>query len=372
MRALAAAALCAALLAIPAPSNAAPTPAQTAAICQKRTGCVIGKSLDAGKPLTVVQAGVSGCTEDWLIDGSASPRLLLKRCKNGGTVTVGPNRLTHSQSGTTEVAWERSVTYSLSPWRAVSERGCSYRKGMTGSGTATDIDYATLIVRSVDKDSGAAGCPAWPSTFTASPAQGLRAGYDIAQPVLEKDAIGAKVAIGDCVPAMTTAGVNGFITRGAPAAADKAAEIRVASESTSTLLIQVYDPVGDTSSRIEVWFPGGGDIARIGVSLAGPASVPSEKKDVLPSVERWQSTDAAGRNVTVMRLSWENQSTLFSGMAIAYAQNESGKPGRVVANAGIANDRPAYLPKMVSFADSQIATNPGTCQLRDGRLMRTD
>jgi hypothetical protein len=372
VRTLAAAAFCAALLALPAMSGAAPTPAQTAAICQHRSGCVIGKSFDAGKPLTVVQASVAGCTEDWLIEASASPRLLLKRCKNGGTVTVGPNRLIHSQSGTTDVAWERSVTYSLSPWRAVSERGCSYRKGMTGSGTATDIDYSTLIVRSVDKDSGAAGCPSWPSTFSASPAQGLRAGYDVVQPVLDKEALDAKPSIGDCVPAMTTAGVNGFITRGAPAAPDKAAEIRVASESTSALLIQVYDPVGDTSSRIEVWFPGGADIARIGVSLAGPASVPSEKKEVLPSVERWQSTDATGRNVTVMRLSWESQATLFSGMAIAYAQNEAGKPGRVVANTGIVNDRPAYLPKMVSFADAQIATNPGACHLRDGRLMRAD
>jgi len=76
--------------------------------------------------------------------------------------------------------------------------------------------------------------------------------------------------------------------------------------------------------------------------------------------------------VTVMRLSWANQSTLFSGMAIACSQAEAGAPAQVVPNTGIVNDRPAYLPKIVSFADSQIAPAPGVCRLRDGRLMRAD
>ena len=72
----------------------------------------------------------------------------------------------------------------------------------------------------------------------------------------------------------------------------------------------------------------------------------------------------------MMRLSWANQSTLFSGMAIAYAQNDNGKPVRVVANTSIVNDRPAYLPKIVSFADSRLEPAPGVCKARDGRLMR--
>lgn len=73
-----------------------------------------------------------------------------------------------------------------------------------------------------------------------------------------------------------------------------------------------------------------------------------------------------------MRLSWANQATLFSGMAIAYSQNESGKPQRVVANTGIVNDRPAYLPKIVSFADALITPAPGVCHVRDGRLIKAD
>ena len=113
------AAILAGLIALPVHSQAAPTPAQTAAICQHRTGCTIGKSLDAGRPLTVVQASVSGCTEDWLLEKDLPPRALLKRCKDGGSVTVGANQLTHKHSGTSEVAWERTVTYSLSPWRAM-------------------------------------------------------------------------------------------------------------------------------------------------------------------------------------------------------------------------------------------------------------
>ena len=367
------AALCgaAALLAFPVLSHGAPTAAQTAAICQHRAGCVVGKSFDGGKPRTVVQAAVAGCTEDWLIDGTAPPLALLRRCKDGGTVTVGPNRLIHKQSGKSDVGWERIVTYSLSPWRAVNERGCSYRMG-TSNATMTDIDYATLTVRTVDKTSGAPGCPGWPASFGAEPIQGLRGGYDVAQPVIDKEAIGTKLTIGDCVPAMTTAGVNGFITQGSAASSDKAAVIKVLSESPSTILVQVFDPAPDSGSRVEVWFPGGGDIVRIGVTLAGPASAPSEKKDILPSVERWQATDADGRNVTVMRLSWANQQTLFSGMAVAYSQDEGGKPARVVANTGIVNERPAYLPKMVSFADAMITPAVGVCHLRDGKLMRGD
>ena len=368
-------ALASLLFVLPLAAEAAPTAAQTAAICQHRSGCAIARTSETGKSQAVVQANVGGCSEYWLLEASAAPRQVLKHCKGGGTVTIGKGQLTHRQSGVSDVAWERTVTYALSPWRAVSERGCSYHKGAGMNGTATDIDYASLLLRSVDKDStaqGAAGCPAWPTDFGATPAPGMRGGYDVAAPILDKEAVGTRIGIGNCVPAMTTAGVNGFITRGMPAAADKAAEIRVVSESTSTLLVQVFDPAADRTSRVEVWFPAAGDLARIGVAIGGPASVPSEKKEVLPSVERWPATDATGRPVTVMRLSWANQSTLFSGMAIAYSQAEAGAPARVVANTGIVNDRPAYLPKIVSFADSRIAPAPGVCKLRDGRLMRAD
>src|SRR5665213_2449695 len=89
-------------------------------------------------------------------------------------------------------AWDRVVAYSLSPWRALWERGCSYRKGAAVNGTATDIDYASLIVRSVDKDTtapGGAGCLAWPAAFGVTPAPGVRGGYDVAAPILDKEAV---------------------------------------------------------------------------------------------------------------------------------------------------------------------------------------
>ena len=360
------------LLAFPLAAQAATTIKQTAAICQGRAGCALGKTADAGKSLTVVQANIAGCSEYWLVEGTQPARQLLKLCKGDGSVIVGANLLTHKQSGTSDIVWERTVAYSLSPWRPVSERGCSYHPG-TADGTATDLDFASMRLRSIDKDStvrGATGCPAWTENFTATPAPGLRGGYNVAAPVLDKDVVGSKVTIGDCVPSMTTAGVNGFVTRGAPAAADKAAEIKVVSESISTLLVQVFDPSADKASRVEVWFPAAKDLARIGIDVAGPASAPSANKDVLPSVQRWQATDERSRPVTMMRLSWANQSTLFSGMAIAYAQNDNGKPVRVVANTSIVNDRPAYLPKIVSFADSRLEPAPGVCKARDGRLMR--
>ncbi|MBS0548236.1 MAG: hypothetical protein JSR24_10825 [Proteobacteria bacterium] len=357
------------------PADAAPSASQIAAVCQKRPHCSIVRTTAAGSGLDVLQAIVGGCSEYWLSQPNTAARQVLKNCKGGGTVTVSQNRLTHRQAGTGEIAWERTVAYSLSPWRAVSERGCSYHTGAAANGTATDIDYAALLVRSVDRDStspGPAACPVWPASFGMAPAPGLRGGYNVPAPILDKEALDAKGGIGDCVPAMTTAGENGFLTRGTAAASDKIAEIRVLAESANTLLIQVHDPIGDHASRVELWFPSNGDLARIGVSVSGPASAPSEKKDVLPSVERWPATDMEGRKVTVMRLSWADQSTLFSGMAIAYSQAEGGKPARAVANTGIVNDRPAYLPKIVSFADSRIVPVPGVCKLRDGRLMRAD
>ena len=102
------------LLAFPLASEAAPTGRQTAPICQGRSGCTLGKSSDAGKSLTVVQATVAGCSEYWLVEGSQPARQLLKLCKGDGTVTVGSNRLTHRQSGTSDIVWERTVVGAAS------------------------------------------------------------------------------------------------------------------------------------------------------------------------------------------------------------------------------------------------------------------
>ena len=265
------------------------TGAQISAICQTRSTCTVAKTYDGGKSptgsaLTVVDVhlGVkdkpddapdSGCraedkydggVEYWLVDGTAPPKRLLKLCNDGygaagigeDEVSVGPNRLVHLQVGGSAWRWDSTVAFTLSPWRAVSERDCSFNDLSSNNCTVTDIDYLGMRARSIAKDAARkwgenVGCPEWPSSasrhFTPEPARGLLGAYDVLVPVLGRDGDTPKIpsgtAIGDCVAAMTTGGANGFIVFGRPAPAGRAAEIRVVAESLNSLLIQVFDPV---------------------------------------------------------------------------------------------------------------------------------
>lgn len=170
---------------LPVAALAAPDAVQTAAICGTRTTCKVEKTRDAGKSpagasLTVVELRLGladkpkdqdeGCidgnardggVEYWLLDGTAPPRQVLQLCNDGygmagvgeDEVEVGPNRLVHRQSGGSSWRWSMDVTYSLIPFRAVTEQDCSYHNVSEQSGTLTDIDYRTRRVRALAKDS---------------------------------------------------------------------------------------------------------------------------------------------------------------------------------------------------------------------------
>ena len=416
---------------------AEPDAAQAAAICQGRSTCTIGKSHDGGKSptgsaLTVVDVRLGlkdkpddvrdGCRLDdkfdggveyWLIEGTAAPKRLLKLCNDGygaagvgeDEVTVGPNRLVHTQSGGSAWRWDSTYTFTLSPWRTVSQRNCSYHNVSEASGTVTDIDYVAMRVRSIAKDStnkdNGVGCPDWPKgaseRFTPEPAAGVLGAYDIVVPLLGTDSASFRIpngtVIGDCAPAMTTSGTSGFIVYGKPAAAAQAAEIRVVAQSLKSLLSQVFDPAAATQAvpaggswinlpHLEIWVGRNGenlrtrlaldDLFQIGVDLDGRVHEGVGNKAPLPSVERWQARDASGRPVVVLRLTWADEYALMGGGALVYSQAEAGKQARLVATTGIVNNRPLYVPDIVRIARRDDGPQPGRCVIRDGRLSIAD
>jgi hypothetical protein len=421
----------------PLAAAAAPDAAQTAAICGARATCTLGKSYDAGKsaqgsPLTVVEAhfGVQdrsglapddGCrTEDdkrdggveyWLLDKAAAPRRILTLCNDGygaagigeDWVTVGPNRLVHEQSGGSAWRYHSTTTYTLAPWRMVSERDCGFHDAAEVTGTTTDIDYLDMTARSIAKDStnkdNGIGCPEWPAEasrhFAPVPGPGVFAAYDIMAPFLGTDPDRTKIpngtVIGDCVAAMTTSGANGFVVYGNRADAAQAAEIRVLAESLASLLIQVFDPLAAQQAapagtswinlpHLEIWIGHNdtnvftrlplAELSQIGIDLDGRVHEGVGKKSALPAVKRWQASDASGRPVVVLRLHWADEYALLHGAAIVYSQAQAGKQARMVATTGIVNNQPLYVPEVVSIPKSDTDPQPGRCRIDQGRLSK--
>lgn len=352
-----------------------------------------------------------GGVEYWLLDGSAQPQRLLKLCNDGygasgigeDKVTVGPNRLVHWRVGGSAWRWESTVTYTLAPWRAVGERDCSFNDLSADNGTTTDIDYVTMRSRSIAKDAGhpwgeSVGCPQWPSgalrQFTPQPGPGLLGAYDILVPILgrtdEPTKIPAGTTIGDCGVAMSTAGANGFVVFGNPAPPGKSAEVRVLALSLNSLLIQVFDPLAESSGgstprswidlpHVEIWTGHNTDsrhtrlplshLSQISVDLSGNVHAGVGRKDVLPTVEHWQARDGSHRPVVVMLLKWTEDTQLLGGTAIVYSQAERGRQTRLVANTNIINNHPLYLPDIVSLPNGSIEPPPGRCRIDNGRLL---
>lgn len=358
-----------------------------------------------------------GGVEYWRLGGGAQPARLLKFCNDGygaadvgeDKVTVGPDRLVHWRAGGSAWRWESTVTYTLAPWRAAGEEDCSYNDLSADNGTLTDIDYLTLRARSIAKESGhqsgdaddSVGCPAWPagalSHFTPQPGPGVLGAYDVLVPNIigpnpsggDTPKIPAGTAIGGCGTAMSSAGANGFVVFGKPAPAEKAAQIRVLALSMSSLLIQVFDPLAGSGGgaaphswidlpHVEIWTSHDTDSARtrlppgklsqLAVDLSGNLHAGVGRQGAPPTVAHWQARDADNRPVTVMLLTWADDTQLLGGVGVVYSQAEHGRQARLVANTGIVNNRPLYLPDIVSLPNGDVEPQPGKCSIRDGRL----
>ena len=432
--------LCLALVALsPTAAFGVFTAAQQSTICGARSTCTIAQRFDAGSSaggpamsVVEVRLGIadkpadgpdSGCRSEgqpdggrefWLLEGAVPPRRVLKLCNDGygaagvgeDIVTVGANRLVHTQVGGSAWRWERKLTFTLSPWRAVAERDCTFNVLLPQSETITDIDYLTMRVRLVAKDSASTkgedvGCPDWPAGagrhFAPQAAPGVIGAYGIVSPNLGASGgtprIPTGTAIGDCVSAMTTGGTNGFMVFGKPAPAGRAADIQVIARSLNSLLIQVFDPEADPQSgaaehslddlpHLEIWTGLNtqsvrtrlplSDLGQIAVDLRGRVYPGRGRKEAAPAVERWRARDSAGRPVVVLRLDWAKDTQFLYGAAIAYSQAEAGKRERVVATAGFAENRPLYTPDIVMLGNADVEPPPGKCRLVGGRLSKAD
>jgi len=413
---------------LPVAALAAPDAAQTAAICGQRTACKVAKTFDAGRsptdtPLSVVEVrlgladkprdqdegcisgdGRDGGVEYWLLQGTAPPKQVLQLCNDGygmagvgeDDVEVGPNRLVHRQSGGSSWRWSTDVTYSLVPFRAVTEQGCSYHNVSEQSGTLTDTDYRTRLVRVLAKDSTrrdlGVGCPSWPKapqTFSARIDAGTVGAYPVVAPGLAaKATIAAGTALGNCLPGMSTAGDNGFVVWGKPAPADQAAEIRTIGVGTNTLIVQVFDPVPPAAPsggswihqpHLEVWVGQNGEVintmlplgqmSQTGITLDGNIHRGVGKPMPAPKVERWTARDEPGRPVVVLSLTWPDEFALLDGVTVVYSQAEAGKQVRLVATAGFANNRPIYVPDMVALAGRPSSSDGGLCRVQGNLLV---
>lgn len=418
-------------LLVPFPAFAAPDAAQTAEICGHRASCKVEKTHDAGKSpagasLAVVEIHLGlvdkprdqdeGCIagnardggmEYWLLDGTAPPKQILQLCNDGygssgvgeDEVEVGPNRLVHHQYGGSAWRWSMGVTYSLAPFRALTEQDCSYHNGSEQSGTLTDIDYRTRLVRALAKDSTrrdlGIGCPSWPKppqTFAARIDADTVGAYPVVAPGLAgKAVIPAGTALGNCVPGMTTAGDNGFVVWGKPAAADQAAEIRTIGVGSNTLIVQVFDPLPAAAPsggswihlpHLEIWVGQNGEeintmlplgqMTQTGITLDGAVHRGVGKPGPPPKVERWTARDERSRPVTVLRLVWPDEFALIHGVTVVYSQAETGKQARLVSSAGFAGNRPIYVPDVQALAGRPSTSDSGLCRVQGGLLVAVE
>ena len=91
----------------------------------------------------------------------------------------------------------------------------------------------------------------------------------------------------------------------------------------------------------------------------------------LPNVEPWTAKDEAGRDVTVLRLRWDNEQTApQEGVGIAYSQAADGQQVRLVSSALIRKNRPLYLPNVWANARDENGIPSGSCAVDAAGLLR--
>ncbi|QEX23594.1 hypothetical protein FRZ61_35320 [Hypericibacter adhaerens] len=442
--------LLASLLAGAAAAAMTPTDEQKAALCGTRASCRIAKTTDAGtdeggRALAVVElhlgladkpaeAPEEGCSSDpdseakdggveyWLIRAGDAPTRLMALCNDGygaagvgeDEVTVGNNRLIHVQSGGSAWRWDASLTYSLSPFRELHERDCSYNTLTPDSGTLLDLDLHRLQARSLawrsaaasSGDAGAStdeegemGCPDWPASldeaFVAQPTADSVAAYVVPAPLgSAADPVAQGTALGNCALSLSTDGSRGFLVFGKPAdSTADAAEIRVIAQGYNELLLQLYDPTAVAAleaakgkswvqaPHVEIWTavqsaaaddsdaPPALDFLQFGIGLDGKVYPGAGKPADLPAVERWSATDEQDRPVQVMRLHWEDQWAFLSGVGIVYSQSLNGKQARLVATTGIVKNRPLFLPTIWTHEPEDSGQGGAHCAVENRRLM---
>lgn len=393
-------------LAAASASNAATlTGEQLASICGKRLNCTLASTLEAGTaedgiPRLVAEirlalgdrpkdAPEEGCRHDgdndggsefWVFNGRKPPVVLLELCNDGygaagvgeDEVAVEDNRLTHTQYGGSSWRWSNAITYRLEPLTRLETTDCFFHTGTAGSGLLSYADHWNARLRSFAFDSRGEesaeeiGCPDKPlpgasprpsaGVLSALTLPGFGPGHDVRN--LRKIPTG--VALADCALAVSTDAANGFLVYGQPARKD-AAEMRVAVDTASSLVVQIFDPLAKANQfagnwvhqpHVELWrLPKPEDrytypktAEQIGIDLAGKPW-PGINAGKLPDVERWTAKDERGREVIVLRVTWPGEDALAWGIGAVYSQAEQGRQSRLIATTGIERNKPLFLPQ---------------------------
>jgi hypothetical protein len=422
-------------------AHAADLPAdQKAAICGPRATCAVAAvtaagSDDSGAKLSVVdiKLGVpdrpkdtapdDGCFsqdenseekdgghEYWLLRAGDPPRRLLKFCNDGygaagmgmDDVKVGKNRLTHTRDGGSSWRWEEKTTYSLSPFRALTSRDCSFHGLAPSNGTLTDTDYGRFQARAVTWRNGDSGsddegeCPEWPekAAFGPTPTKDLYGAWIVPEPLGDKPApLPEGTTLGDCALRLSTDGKAGFLVYGKAAPAAAAAEARVIALGNDRLVVQVYDPTAakETAAaagrswihapHLEIWTaeeaasenpdePPAKAYQQVGVGLDGKVDA-GAGNPVLPAATAWTAKDEQGRDVTVLQIAFPDEYALVNGVGVVYSQSDGGKQARLVGNIGVAKVKPLFLPTTWTFqspAELESESPVPACAVKDGRV----
>lgn len=391
------------------------------AVCQSRASCRIvavtlaGKAADgaalkvaeitlglADKPADGPEEGCQsdnseshdGGAEYWLIAGEAPPRRLLKLCNDGygaagigqDTVKIGNNSLTYEQAGGSNDRWISTKQVRLEPPLLLSDGFCHFYASDPTSGATGRTDVATMTNRQVAIDGSAPHaqdlgdpCPALPASWSPVPGRALLAGWGV--PLPEKSdakAFPPGTPLGDCATHLGDGAPPGFTVFGTPDPT-RLPELWLTALDLRHLIIQLYEPSPAppgkswvTSDHLEIWTtadivaasnrPDPSQIGQIGIGLDGKVYA-GVGNPPLPKVRRSEVEDAAGRKALLFEVAWEDD-RLLGGVTIAYSQADAGKQARLYATAGIAHNRPSYLPTVANVAVR--------CSVKDGRWQVTE
>lgn len=344
-----------------------------------------------------------GGREIWLLAGDAAPRLLLPLCNDGygaagmgeDLIEVGPNQLVHSQYGGSAWRWTSVKTIRLSPLKVTREESCSYHNVAPGSGETVVVNRDTFEARAFafaiegrNEEDLLMGCPEAKVDFAQAldpqPDDETLAGYALPAPfALDAAQLPEGTTLGTCGLALTSDGGKGLLVHGTPATGDAAAELRVIVETPNSLLIQVRDPLAVAAGaaeswvkapHVEIWASRVSDLYeadltlpqkqydQIGITLDGKVHEGVGKLEKLPTTKVWAARDERLRDVTVMRVSWDGEFGLPSGLGIVYSQAEGGKQARLVASAPISRNKPLFLPNIWSTSPEETGIPNGECE----------
>jgi hypothetical protein len=362
-----------------------------ATICGAKTTCAITKVTSAGQSpageeLTVVEAHLGlankledapdeGCkvgdsdkldggTEYWLIDGKKPPEQILQLCNDGyggsgvgsDQIEIGKNMMTHVQYGGAGERWEKSETIALSPRHLLKATSSNYFAGNPDVSSTWSIDVATMTTVSEESREATGGAESVPKKGFAIPVAAT--GDDT------KNDYVPGAPLGNCAMEFRGDDGAGYLVFGA-ADPQRRPIIRLLALDDRTLLIQVHDPrpaqSGDSwvsSDHVEIWRQNGsnGNLTdsynpspvkpeQIGIGLDGSVH-PGVGNPVVPEVTSAKLLDEAGRDVNLLTVTWPKEGALHAGVSVVYSQADNGWQARMYATAGIAKNRPLYLPSL--------------------------